>query len=139
DHTILYTQTDFVKEVKQLTDGKGVDVVYDSVGQATFEKSLDCLRQRGMMVLFGQSSGAVPPFNPSLLNAKGSVYLTRPGIGHYTSTREELIWRAGDILRWIAEGSLNVRIDRVFPLQEAAQAHRALESRQTAGKVLLQP
>ena len=139
DHIILYSRTDFVQEVKKITEGKGVDVVYDSVGQATFEKSLDCLRPRGTMVLFGQSSGAVPPFNPSLLNPKGSLYLTRPGLGHYTSTREELAWRAGDILRWTSEGSLKVHVDRIFPLREAAQAHRALESRQTVGKVLLQP
>jgi NADPH:quinone reductase len=139
DHIILYTQTDFEQEVKKITAGKGVDVVYDSVGQATFDKSLNCLRPRGMMVLFGQSSGAVPPFIPSILNAKGSLYLTRPGIGHYTATREELLWRAGDIFNWVSDGSLKVRVDRTYQLKEAAQAHQALEGRQTAGKVLLQP
>jgi NADPH:quinone reductase len=139
DHVILYTQTDFEQEAKRITAGKGVDVVYDSVGQATFDKSLNCLRPRGMMVLFGQSSGPVPPVNPGILNAKGSLYLTRPGIGHYIATREELLWRAGDIFNWVSDGSLKVRVDRIYPLKEAAQAHRALETRQTAGKVLLQP
>jgi NADPH2:quinone reductase len=139
DHVILYTQTDFEQEVQRITSGKGVDVAYDSVGQATFDKSLNCLKPRGMMVLFGQSSGPVPPFNPNILNAKGSLYLTRPGIGHYTATRDELSWRAGDIMNWVADGSLKVRVDRVYPLKEAADAHRALESRQTMGKVLLQP
>ena len=139
DHVILYTQCDFEQEVKRITGGAGVDVVYDSVGRTTFEKSLDCLRRRGMMVLFGQSSGPVPPFDPSILNQKGSLYLTRPGIAHYTATREELLWRAGDVLNWVSEGRLKVRVDRVFPLREAAQAHQALESRKTAGKVLLQP
>jgi NADPH:quinone reductase len=139
DHDILYTQTDFELEVKRITAGVGVDVVYDSVGQATFDKSLNCLKRRGMMVLFGQSSGPVPPLNPNILNPKGSLYLTRPSLGHYTATREELLWRAGDVLSWISEGSLNVHVDRVYPLREAAQVHRDLESRQTAGKVLLQP
>jgi NADPH:quinone reductase len=139
DHIILYTQADFEREVKRITEGKGVDVVYDSVGQATFDKSLNCLRPRGTMALFGQSSGPVPPFNPSLLNAKGSLYLTRPGIGHYTATREELLGRTADIFGWVSNGSLKVRVDRIYPLKEAAEAHRALEARRTAGKVLLQP
>jgi len=139
DHIILYTQSDFEQEGKNITSGKGVDVVYDSVGQATFEKSLNCLKPRGMMVLFGQSSGPVPPINPSILNPKGSLYLTRPGLGHYTATREELSWRTRDILGWISEGSLKIRIDRTYSLQEAGQAHRALEGRETAGKVLLKP
>jgi NADPH:quinone reductase len=139
DHAILYTQTDFEQEVKRITAGAGVDVVYDSVGQTTFDKSLNCLKRRGMMVLFGQSSGPVPPFSPNILNAKGSLYLTRPGIGHYTATRDELLSRAGDVLGWVAEGSLKVRVDRVYPLREAAQAHRDLESRRTAGKIILQP
>jgi NADPH2:quinone reductase len=139
DHVILYTQADFEQETKKITVGKGVDVVYDSVGQATFDKSLNCIRPRGMMVLFGQSSGPVPPFNPTILNSKGSLYLTRPGIGHYTATHKELLWRAGDIFCWISDGSLKVRVDRVYPLKEAAEAHRALESRQIAGKVLLRP
>ncbi len=139
DHIILYTQDDFEHEVKRITAGAGVDVVYDSVGKTTFEKSLNCLKPRGMMVLFGQSSGSVAPFSPNILNSKGSLYLTRPGLPHYTATREELLWRAGDILNWVADGILKVRIDRVYSLQEVAQAHKALEGRQTAGKVLLQP
>jgi NADPH2:quinone reductase len=139
DHVILYTQSDFEEEVKTITSGKGVDVVYDSVGQATFEKSLNCLRPRGMMVLFGQSSGPVPPMDPGILNAKGSLYLTRPSLGHYTATRDELSWRAGDVLNWILDGSVKIRIDRTYPLKEAPKAHQALEGRQTAGKVLLQP
>ena len=139
DHIILYTRDDFEQEVKKITAGAGVDVVYDSVGLTTFEKGLNCLRRRGMMVLFGQSSGSVPPLDPGILNAKGSLYLTRPGIAHYMGTREELAWRAGDIFRWISEDSLKIRIDKVFPLKEAARAHQALEARQTAGKVLIQP
>jgi NADPH2:quinone reductase len=139
DHVILYEQEDFETEAKKITSGRGVDVVYDSVGRATFDKSLSCLRQRGMLVLFGQSSGPVPPVDLTLLGPKGSLYLTRPGLAHYTSTREELLWRAGDILKWVSEGKLKVRIDRAYPLQEAQKAHQALESRQTSGKVLLLP
>jgi NADPH2:quinone reductase len=139
DHVILYEQEDFETEVKKITSGRGVDVVYDSVGRATFNKSLNCLRRRGMLVLFGQSSGPVPPVDLTLLNPKGSLYVTRPGLAHYTSTREELLWRAGDMLRWISEGNLKVRIDRTYPLEEAQKAHLALESRQTSGKVLLLP
>jgi NADPH2:quinone reductase len=139
DHVILYQQTDFEQEVKRITGGAGVDVVYDSVGRTTFNKSLNCLRRRGMMVLFGQSSGPVPPFDLSLLNSRGSLYITRPGLPHYTATREELEWRAGDILKRIAEGSLKVRVDREFTLREAAKAQLALETRRTAGKVLLIP
>lgn len=139
DHVILYTQSDFEQGVKTITSGKGVDAVYDSVGQATFEKSLNCLKSRGMMVLFGQSSGPVPPINPAILNPKGSLYLTRPALGHYTATKEELTWRAGDVFNWISDGSLKIRIDRTYPLREAAKAHQALESRKTAGKVLLKP
>ncbi len=139
DHVILYQQTDFEQEVKKITDGRGVDVVYDSVGRTTFDKSLNCLRRRGMMVLFGQSSGPVPPFELSLLNAKGSLYVTRPGLPHYTATRDELLWRAGDIFKWISDGSLKLRIHGEYRLQEAADAQRALETRQTAGKVLLMP
>jgi NADPH2:quinone reductase len=138
DHIIFYTRDDFEQEVKRITGGAGVDVVYDSVGKTTFEKSLNCLRRRGMMVLFGQSSGSVPPMEPGTLNAKGSLYLTRPGLAHYTATRDELMWRSGDLFRWISEKSLSIRIDRTYPLKAAAQAHQALESRQTAGKVLLQ-
>jgi NADPH:quinone reductase len=139
DHVILYEQEDFEVAVKSLTSGRGVDVVYDSVGRATFDKSLNCLRRRGMLVLFGQSSGPVPPVDLATLSPKGSLYVTRPGLAHYTSTREELLWRAGDILKWVSEGKLKVRIDGTYPLSEAHQAHQALESRQTSGKVLLIP
>jgi NADPH2:quinone reductase len=139
DEVILYTQTDFEAEVKKLTDGKGLPAVYDSVGKTTFEKSLNCLRPRGMMVLFGQSSGPVPPLDPGILAAKGSLYLTRPSLGHYSSTREELLSRAGDVLDWVAKGELKLRIDRTFELSDAASAHRELESRRTTGKLLLTP
>jgi NADPH:quinone reductase len=137
DEAILYTSQDFEAEVKRLTQGRGVDVVYDSVGKTTFEKSLNCLRPRGTLALFGQSSGPVPPFDPNILNGKGSLYLTRPSLGHYLLTREELQWRAGDVLNWIAAGKLKLRIDRTYPLAEAAAAHRDLEARRTAGKLLL--
>ncbi len=120
-----------------MTDGRGVDVVYDSVGKTTFDKSLSSLRPRGMMALFGQSSGPVPPFDPTILNAKGSLFLTRPSLAHHLLTRQELEWRAGDVLKWIAEGKLKLRIDRTYPLAEAAAAHRDLEGRRTAGKLLL--
>lgn len=139
DEIILYTQSDFESETKRLTEGKGVDVVYDSVGKDTFQKGLNCLRTRGMMVLFGQSSGPVEPFDPQTLQHKGSLFVTRPTLGHYTLTREELVWRAGDLFNWLASGQLRVRIDRTFPLQEAAAAHQYLESRATKGKVLLLP
>jgi NADPH:quinone reductase len=138
DVVILYTQQDFVAEVKELTAGRGVDVIYDSVGQSTFERGLDCLAPRGMMALFGQSSGVVPPFSPSLL-AKGSFFLTRPTLFHYIADRPSLEWRAGEVLAQVASGQLSVRIGRAFPLSEAAEAHRALEGRQTTGKVLLIP
>lgn len=138
-HVILYTKSDFEAEVKRITSGKGVDVVYDSVGRTTFEKSLNCLKRRGMMVLFGQSSGPVPPFDLSTLNQKGSLYVTRPGLPHYIASRDELAWRAGDVLGWIAGNQLKVRIDRTYSLQDAAQAHRDLEGRKTAGKVILKP
>ena len=137
DEVIRYTEQDFEAEVKRLTGGRGVDVVYDSVGKTTFDKSLNSLRPRGMMVLFGQSSGAVPPFDPNLLNGKGSLFLTRPSLGHHVLTREELLWRAGDVLNWIASGKLKLRIDRTYPLADAAAAHRDLESRRTAGKLVL--
>jgi len=137
DEAILYTQLDFEAEVKRLTGGRGVDVVYDSVGKTTFDKSLSCLRPRGTLALFGQSSGPVPPFDANILNGKGSLYLTRPSLGHYLLTRDELLWRAGDVLEWIGAGKLHLRIDRTYPLAQAAEAHRALESRQTAGKLLL--
>jgi NADPH:quinone reductase len=139
DEVINYTEQDFAAEVKRLTGGRGVDVVYDSVGQATFEKSLASLRPRGLMALFGQSSGPVPPFDANILNPKGSLYLTRPSLGHYIATREELEWRAGDVLGWIQSGKLKIRIDRVYPLAQAADAHRDLEARKTTGKLLLAP
>lgn len=139
DEVILYTQTDFEAEVKRLTEGKGLPVVYDSVGKTTYEKSINCLRPRGMMVLFGQSSGPVPPLDPGMLAAKGSLYLTRPSLGHYSATREELLSRAGDVLDWVAKGELKLRIEKTFPLFDAAEAHRELESRRTTGKLLLTP
>jgi len=139
DHVVLYTQTDFATEVKKLTDQHGVQVVYDSVGQTTFNKSLDCLRPRGYMVLFGQSSGPVPPFDLGTLAAKGSLFLTRPTLLHYAMDRTELLQRIGDLFSWTASGKLKLRIDHTFPLAEAAQAHRQLAGRKTAGKVLLVP
>ncbi len=139
DEVIIYAQADFEAEVKRLTDGRGVDVVYDGVGQATFEKGLNCLRPRGYMVLFGQASGPVPPLDPQVLNAKGSLFLTRPSLGHYAASRDELRQRADDLFTWAAAGELKVRIDRTFPLVEAAEAHRYLEGRHTKGKVLLIP
>lgn len=139
DEVILYTQTDFVQEVKRLTDGRGVEVVYDSVGQATFAKSLDCLKPRGYLVLFGQASGPVPPCDPSLLSAKGSLFLTRPTLAHYTATPQELRQRADDVFSWVMDGRLKLRIERAFPLAEAAEAHRQLEERSTSGKLLLIP
>jgi NADPH2:quinone reductase len=136
DETILYTQQEFDAEVKRLT-GTGVEVVYDSVGKTTFEKSLNSLRPRGLLALFGQSSGPVPPFDPTILNGKGSLFLTRPSLGFYVANRDELLWRANDVLGWIASGKLKLRIDRTYPLTEAASAHKDLESRKTAGKLLL--
>jgi NADPH2:quinone reductase len=139
DETIRYTEKDFAAEVKRLTDGRGVDVIYDSVGQSTFDKSLDSLRPRGVLALFGQSSGGVPPFDLNVLNGKGSLFVTRPSLVHHLLTREELLWRAGDVLQWIDHGKLKLRIERTYPLAEAAAAHRDLESRRTAGKLLLIP
>lgn len=137
--TILYTTQDFVAEVRRITDGAMVHVVYDSVGATTFLKSMDCLALRGMLALFGQSSGPVALLDPNVLNQKGSIFLTRPTLGHYVATREELAWRAGDVLGWVRDGSLKLRIDREVPLVHAAEAHRALEGRRTTGKVLLVP
>ena len=137
DETILYTSADFEAEVKRLTGGAGVHVVYDSVGQSTFEKSLACLRPRGMLVLFGQSSGPVSPIDPQILNTRGSVFLTRPSLGHYLLTRDELLSRAGAVLRAVADGALTLRIDRKYSLAEAADAHRDLASRKTIGKLLI--
>jgi NADPH2:quinone reductase len=139
DDVILYSRSDFVTETKRLTGSKGVQVVYDSVGKTTFEKGLDVLAPRGTMVLFGQSSGPSGPLDPQILNQKGSIFLTRPSLFHYVVSREELLARAGDVLAWVKNGSLPLRIDRTFPLAEAAAAHRALEARETSGKVLLLP
>lgn len=139
DEVIRYTEKDFESEVKRLTDGKGVNVVYDSVGLTTFDKSLSCLRPRGYMVLFGQASGIVPPVDPQTLNQKGSLFLTRPVLGAYTLTREELLGRAADVFGWVAAGRLKIRPDKSFPLAQAQAAHEYLEGRQTKGKVLLIP
>jgi NADPH2:quinone reductase len=139
DEVIIYTTQDFQEEVKHATEGKGVQVVYDSVGKTTFIKSLDSLAPRGLLALFGQSSGPVPPFDAALLAQKGSLFLTRPSLAHYTATREELLWRAGEVFKWIAAGQLKLRIGKRFPLAEAAEAHRQLEGRATTGKVLLIP
>jgi NADPH2:quinone reductase len=139
DEAIVYTREDFAAEVKRFTGGKGVDVVYDSVGATTFMKGLDIIRPRGLMALFGQSSGPVPPFDLNILNPKGSLFVTRPSLGHYLLTREELLQRAGDVLRWIGEGRLHLRIEKKYALGDAAEAHRDLEARRTAGKLLLIP
>ncbi|HKO59602.1 MAG TPA: quinone oxidoreductase [Pyrinomonadaceae bacterium] len=139
DEVILYTQQDFQQEVRRLTGGKGVQVVYDSVGKTTFMKSLDSLAPRGLLASFGQSSGSVPPFDAALLSQKGSLYLTRPSLANYVLTREELLWRAGDVLDWIKTGELKLRIGGTSPLSEAAEAHRQLEGRATTGKILLLP
>jgi NADPH:quinone reductase len=139
DEVILYTQQDFVAEVRRITKGALLNVVYDSVGATTYAKSLDCVKPRGLLVLFGQSSGAVPPIDPLVLLQKGSLFLTRPTLNHYVAARDELVWRAGEVLGWLQEGSLSVRIDREVPLAHASDAHRALEGRSTMGKVLLVP
>ena len=136
---IRYTEADFGEEVQRLTGGAGVEVVYDSVGRTTFDRSLDSLKPRGTMVLFGQSSGPVPPIDPQVLSQKGSLYLTRPTMAHYTLTRQELLDRAGEVLHWTTEGRLDVRIGARYELAAAAEAHRALEGRRTTGKVLLLP
>ena len=138
DEAIIYTQQDFETEVKRLTGGRGVDVVYDSVGKSTFDKSLNVIRPRGTMALFGQSSGSVAPVDPAVLNARGSLFLTRPNLAHHLLTREELLWRVGDVMGFVASGVVKVRVSRVYPLSEAADAHRDLESRKTSGKLLLQ-
>lgn len=139
DHLILYTRTDFVDEVKRITGNKGVDVIYDSVGSTTFHKGLDCLCPRGMMASFGQSSGPVGQIDPLILSQKGSLFLTRPSLANYISDPQELKWRSSDIFNWIAAGRLNVRIHRIYPLADAAAAHRDLEGRKTTGKLLLKP
>jgi NADPH2:quinone reductase len=139
DHIIPYTTQDFEDAVKRLTGGAGVQVVFDSVGQSTFLKSLNCIAPRGMMVFFGQSSGAVAPFDPLLLSQKGSLYLTRPTLAHYIATREELQRRASELFGWIASGALKLRTEFEFPLADTAAAHTALAGRKTTGKVLLIP
>jgi NADPH:quinone reductase len=139
DEIILYREQDFEAEARRLTGGKGVDVVYDSVGRTTFEKSLRSLKSRGYLVLYGQSSGVVAPFDPQLLSANGSLFLTRPTLGHYTQGRAELLARAEELFEAVASRELDVRIAQTFPLAEAAAAHRALEGRATTGKVLLIP
>lgn len=138
-HPIVYTQTDFVEAVKDLTEGRGVDVVYDSVGQATFMKSLDCLRPMGMMVSFGQASGAVQALDLGLLAAKGSLFLTRPSLMTYTARREDLLAHARDLFQMVQQGSVRVEIKQTYPLSEAAQAHRDLENRKTTGSTVLLP
>jgi NADPH:quinone reductase len=139
DDIVRYRDVDLAKAVRDLTDGAGVDVVYDSVGKDTFAASLDSLRPRGHLVLFGQASGPVDPLDPQTLNVKGSLYLTRPTLFHYTARPGERAWRAGDLFSWIAAGELDVRIDRTWPLAEAADAHRYMEAGETKGKVLLIP
>jgi NADPH2:quinone reductase len=136
---ILYTKQDFEAEVKRLTDGKGLQVVYDAVGQTTFDKGFNCLAPRGMMVLYGQSSGPIGAFDPQVLNAKGSLFLTRPSLNHHIITRAELLERSNELLGWIRDGKLKLRTEFEFPLKDAGDAHRALEGRKTTGKVLLIP
>jgi NADPH:quinone reductase len=139
DETIIYTRQDFEAEVKRMTDGKGVQVVYDAVGKTTWDKSLNSLAPRGLIALYGQSSGPIGQIDPQIFNAKGSLFLTRPSLGHYTATREELLQRAGEVLGWVRDGKLKLRMEFEFPLKDAAEAHRALEGRKTTGKVLLTP
>lgn len=139
DEVILYTEDDFEYQTKKLTAGKGVDVVYDSVGAATWEKSLNSLKPRGMMVTFGNASGPVAPFPPLLLNQKGSIFLTRPSLGHYCANRDELESRAADVFHWLTSGAFKLHIDKVYPLAHAAQAQTDLASRKTTGKLLLEP
>ena len=139
DDIVIYTRQDFVQETKRLTDGRGVHVIYDSVGRTTFLPGLDVLVPRGTMVLFGQSSGPVGSIDPQLLNQKGSLYLTRPTLAHYVASREELLWRARELFTWVASAELTLRIGAEYPLRDAAEAHRALEGRRTTGKVLLRP
>lgn len=139
DRTVLYMSEDFVAAAREFTDGRGVNVIYDSVGKTTFEKGFDALALRGMMALYGQASGPVSSFDPQILNAKGSLFLTRPSLFHYVATREELVQRADVVLGWVKDGSLKLRMEHEFPLEKAADAHRALEGRKTTGKVLLVP
>jgi len=139
DEVILYTRQDFEVEVKRLTNNQGVQVVYDAVGKTTWDKSLNSLAPRGMMALYGQSSGPIGTIDPGILNTKGSLFLTRPSLNHHIASRQELTQRAGEVLGWIASGALKLRMEFAFPLKDAAAAHKALEGRQTTGKVLLVP
>ena len=139
DEVILYSEKDFEPEVKRITEGRGVNVVYDSVGKDTFDRSIDCLQPLGYMVLYGNASGPVTEFNPATLGPKGSLFLTRPTLFAYTADRESLVWRSSDVFNWIKEGKLKLRIEHFFPLAEAQEAHRALEGRKTTGKVILTP
>lgn len=139
DEVILYSETDFEPEVKRITEGRGVNVVYDSVGKDTFDRSIDCLQPLGYMVLYGNASGPVTEFNPATLGPKGSLFLTRPTLFAYTADRESLVWRSSDVFNWIKEGKLKLRVEHFFPLAEAQEAHRALEGRKTTGKVILTP
>jgi NADPH2:quinone reductase len=138
DEVIVYTRQDFEAETKRLTNGGGVDVVYDAVGKSTFDKSLGCLRPRGFLALFGFASGPVAPFDPATLGTRGSLFLTRPGLNQHIATREELLERAGAVFGWLEEGAMKLRLDRVLPLADASEAHRALEARETSGKILLE-
>ena len=139
DEVILYSEQDFETEVKRITDGAGVNVVYDSVGKATFEKSIDCLSKLGYMVLYGNASGPVTEFNPATLGPKGSLFLTRPTLFDYTASRESLEWRSSDVFNWIADGKLSLRIEHLYPLVDVKQAHTDLEGRATTGKLILTP
>src|SRR5918911_4441423 len=139
DEVIIYTEQEFIEETNRITNGEGVDVVYDSVGKDTFDGGLDVLKPRGYMILFGASSGPVPPLDPQVLNQKGALYLTRPALAHYTATREELLWRAQSLFSWIGQNNLDVRIGGTYNLSEAEQAHRDLEGRKTTGKLILIP
>ncbi|HEU5192951.1 MAG TPA: quinone oxidoreductase [Methylomirabilota bacterium] len=139
DHVILYSKQDFVAEVKRITGNRGVDVIYDGVGATTFEKGLTCIRPRGVMALYGAASGPVAPLDLQLLNANGSLFVTRPSLNHHIASREELVQRSGDVLGWIRDGKLKLRVETTFPLDKAGEAHRALEGRKTTGKVLLIP
>ncbi|HTK90864.1 MAG TPA: quinone oxidoreductase [Verrucomicrobiae bacterium] len=139
DHVILYSKQDFVAEVKRITGNRGVDVIYDGVGATTFEKGLTCIRPRGVMALYGAASGPVGPLDLQLLNANGSLFVTRPSLNHHIASREELVQRSGDVLGWIRDGKLKLRVETTFPLDKAGEAHRALEGRKTTGKVLLIP
>ena len=137
DEVVVYTRDDFQAAARAFTGGKGVDVVYDSVGASTFMKSLDSLRPRGLMVTYGNASGPVPDLSPLKLAQKGSIFLTRPTLGHYAATRDELIWRSGDLFQWLQDGSLWLHVEKTYPMSDAAEAHRDLESRKTSGKLLL--